>query len=152
MASEYSSYLAHHGIKGQKWGVRRFQNEDGSLKQDGKKQLNLRRRLTHDKKELILKKAVEKNTEKIKIYDQEHKEWKEEEGRVKRLKNEYVKKANYEQDLAFARNQAKLSKNRVDAWLRREKRLTTMKIDDMSVRQVKKATKLRWHEYAYPDE
>lgn len=26
-----SNYLAHHGIKGQRWGVRRFQNEDGSL-------------------------------------------------------------------------------------------------------------------------
>lgn len=25
-------YLAHHGILGQKWGVRRFQNKDGSYK------------------------------------------------------------------------------------------------------------------------
>ena len=29
--------LAHHGIKGQKWGIRRFQNEDGSLTSEGKK-------------------------------------------------------------------------------------------------------------------
>ena len=29
-------YLAHHGIKGQKWGVRRYQNKDGSLTPDGK--------------------------------------------------------------------------------------------------------------------
>lgn len=29
-------YLAHHGIKGQKWGVRRFQKEDGSLTSAGK--------------------------------------------------------------------------------------------------------------------
>lgn len=25
------TFIAHHGIKGQKWGVRRFQNEDVSL-------------------------------------------------------------------------------------------------------------------------
>lgn len=28
--------LYHHGIKGQKWGVRRYQNEDGSLTAKGK--------------------------------------------------------------------------------------------------------------------
>lgn len=28
-------YLCHHGIKGQKWGVRRYQNPDGSLTELG---------------------------------------------------------------------------------------------------------------------
>lgn len=29
--------ISHHGIKGQKWGVRRFRNRDGSLTPAGKK-------------------------------------------------------------------------------------------------------------------
>ena len=33
------SELYHHGIKGQKWGVRRYQNKDGSLTKEGKKRL-----------------------------------------------------------------------------------------------------------------
>lgn len=32
-----NNYLTHHGILGQKWGVRRFQNEDGSLTPEGRK-------------------------------------------------------------------------------------------------------------------
>ena len=31
-----NDYLAHWGIKGQKWGIRRFQNPDGSLTAEGK--------------------------------------------------------------------------------------------------------------------
>lgn len=32
-----ADYLCHHGIKGMKWGVRRFQNKDGSLTPEGQK-------------------------------------------------------------------------------------------------------------------
>lgn len=31
-----STYLVHHGIKGMKWGVRRYQNADGSLTSAGR--------------------------------------------------------------------------------------------------------------------
>lgn len=33
----YELYLAHHGIKGQRWGIRRYQNPDGTLTEAGKK-------------------------------------------------------------------------------------------------------------------
>lgn len=33
------NYLEHHGVPGQKWGIRRYQNPDGSLTEKGKKRL-----------------------------------------------------------------------------------------------------------------
>ena len=34
--SSYPDYLMHYGIFGQKWGVRRYQNVDGTLTEEGK--------------------------------------------------------------------------------------------------------------------
>ena len=38
MRNDFSSnYLAHHGILGMKWGIRRYQNPDGTLTEEGKR-------------------------------------------------------------------------------------------------------------------
>lgn len=34
-----TDHLSHHGIKGQKWGVRRYQNKDGTLTAEGKQRV-----------------------------------------------------------------------------------------------------------------
>lgn len=41
-------YLAHHGIKGMKWGIRRFRNEDGTLTEAGKKRYAYADQLTYE--------------------------------------------------------------------------------------------------------
>lgn len=40
--------LYHHGVKGMKWGVRRYQNADGSLTEAGKKRIDRRMKRPHN--------------------------------------------------------------------------------------------------------
>jgi hypothetical protein len=71
-------YLEHHGIKGQKWGIRRFQNPDGSLTEAGEKRYNA------------------KGAKGIKGFDQDAYERHQQSERMKRpsrVSDEQVKKA-----------------------------------------------------------
>lgn len=53
--------LQHHGILGMKWGVRRFQNTDGSLKPAGKKKMSL------EKKKRIIDESLKATNELRKL-------------------------------------------------------------------------------------
>lgn len=52
--------LQHHGVKGQRWGFRRFQNHDGSLTAEGKKRYGVVDTVKAYKIKQKRKKALEK--------------------------------------------------------------------------------------------
>lgn len=58
-----SSYLEHHGIKGQKWGVRRFQNADGSLTPKGRK--HYQKKLALEERKLTAANAARGQYERV---------------------------------------------------------------------------------------
>ena len=60
--------LYHHGIKGQRWGVRRYQNPDGTLTDLGKKKASYRQ-IKNDKREYIKSHEIKENASNgLKVY------------------------------------------------------------------------------------
>lgn len=82
-----NSILAHHGIRGQKWGIRRYQNKDGSLTEAGQK------RYERDVRE----NKAKKKENRIDVSHPDPKRWvKEDLNRTKRYldaNSELIKKA-----------------------------------------------------------
>ena len=65
----YPNYLEHHGILGMKWGIRRYQNEDGSYTSAGKEH---RKTLGQHVREYSLKstkRAIDRSRSNIRYYD-----------------------------------------------------------------------------------
>lgn len=87
--NDYRDYLMHHGIKGMKWGVRRYRNNDGSLTDAGKKRYESARRGTkfdsHGK--MLIRDVDTKTTRRVK------KDWNKMDDRSFRQKYQVSKEA-----------------------------------------------------------
>lgn len=73
----YGDSLEHHGIKGQRWGIRNFQNEDGTLTAEGKSRYRVSRT---ERKERRAEQKAEKKAAKLASIP-ESKTWKAKEAR-----------------------------------------------------------------------
>lgn len=140
-----SPYLAHYGVKGQKWGIRRYQNPDGSLTAEGLKRygnpdgtLNkkgikaLAKAEFRDKKRDINKRyyqladKYEKNRSEI-LFGLDS-------GRLgerlkKHLKNEYE----------FSKRENKLDQERLDARREYRKKIGKKNVDNFLMKQYQKS-------------
>lgn len=58
--------VVHTGIKGMKWGVRRYQNQDGSLTDEGRKRYGVKGKLFKDRNVEEYKKVKEMTDEELK--------------------------------------------------------------------------------------
>lgn len=140
-----SDHIAHYGIKGQKWGIRRFQNEDGSLTEAGKK------RIQREGKKLdrVQKRALRagdraaKKTEKSRRYDR----------RPLFLKNDVSLAAKHNKAVKAGEKAEKRMRRAASVYKRLSNKYSKLGIDALSEEQIRRgqeiADRMRAYEHSY---
>ena len=64
--NQNGDYLVHHGILGQKWGVRRYQNPDGSLTSEGKERYGYKTMSDSELRDAVNRKRLENRYKELK--------------------------------------------------------------------------------------
>ena len=132
-----SDYLMHFGIKGQKWGIRRFQNEDGTLNAAGKERYRILKydyatsKNDYDKKKSEYESAVNaRNTYKAYKKDKELRKTIE----FERSKNIYKENGKNKgiKKMKLNAQQAEWKKNKIENKLNKIKGLPLKKVSVLS--------------------
>ena len=95
---ELSGYaIAHHGIKGQKWGVRRYQNKDGTLTKEGRSRYGISDKISgttpndfnHDLKTAFKRVRIEKNNDLYSVKRDKNLSQEQKQKAIKEIKDTY---------------------------------------------------------------
>lgn len=119
-------YLSHHGIKGQKWGVRRYENEDGTLTPAGKaryadydQSLSRRKQKKVSKLQSKEREALESATklgDKAERYKQK--------GKLDKARKYELKATEYEADADRYNQKIQNMRKRVEKWTQSKARIS----------------------------
>lgn len=142
MLYEDNDYLIHFGIKGQRWGVRRFQNLDGTLTQEGKE------RYSKQEKEMAYKneckqKAIDntkKDRDHWKSMVDTHKAALEDLTTDKRKGDWYNTDEEKKRLVNYTKSELSLAQKHLKDWNKALKQLEEMPVEDMPAKVVKERT------------
>ena len=139
----YSNELYHHGIKNQKWGVRRFQNPDGTLTEAGKQRYAYTSKGTRN----LYKDAKKQHRENERaytttsnIYKDTLREEKTQEKRLNKFKSKYGIDKNSDRSKMSKKVQQKLDRREANAADARRNREQWERANEVAVKEAKDAT------------